>query len=151
MMEEKGQLLMANIGRELFVALFSMRSLASFRFPISWWSPIMWPNRQYHCHNFQSPLLLNIIITMITIRRHSVPMIPDHQYHIISHHIISYHITILTILTTTRRHSVPMICHSSLAVPSSSTLAPSSYSLNIITGFLSLTFYHSLTLSSSKP
>jgi len=33
-----------------------------------------------------------------------------------------------------RRHSVPMICHSSLAVPSSSTLtAPSSYSLNIIT------------------
>ena len=33
-----------------------------------------------------------------------------------------------------RRHSVPMICHSSLTVPSSSTLAPSSYSLNIITG-----------------
>ena len=33
-----------------------------------------------------------------------------------------------------RRHSVPMICHTSLAVPSSSTITPSSYSLNIITG-----------------
>jgi len=32
-----------------------------------------------------------------------------------------------------RRHSVPMICHTSLAVPSSSTITPSSYSLNIIT------------------
>ena len=46
---------------------------------------------------------------------------------------------IIIIMMIFRRHSVPMICHSSLAVPSSSTLAPSSYSLNIITGGISST------------
>ena len=70
--------------------------------------------------NIISTILLNIMLSMV----HT-------NMFIITHTNI---FTMVMMKTITRRHSVPMICHSSLAVPSSSTLTPSSYSLNIITG-----------------
>ena len=70
--------------------------------------------------NIISTILLNIMLSMV----HATMFIITH----------TNMFTMVMMKTITRRHSVPMICHSSLAVPSSSTLTPSSYSLNIITG-----------------